>query len=89
MIGPSIDELLDAINRLNGTQISGKAFKYRDNVKLNPINKTGHVISNDKFSIEVIPESVKSPIPNTATYLREANSFLESLEFNCKLYKTK
>lgn len=89
MIGPNVDELLDAINRLNGTQLSGKVFKYRDNVKLNPIDTTGHVISNDKFSIEVIPEGVKPPQPNTVTYLREANLFLESLKFNCRLYKTK
>jgi len=89
MIGPNVDELLDAINRLNGTQMSGKAFMYRDNVKLNPIDKTGHIISNDKFSIEVIPEGVNLSQPNTATYLREVNLFLKSLKFNCKLHKTK
>lgn len=90
MIGPGVDELLDAINRLNGAQLSGEVFKFRDNVKLEPVDKSGHVISNNKFSIEVIPaKGFKNPIPDENAYMREANKFLEENGFKCKIYKTK
>jgi hypothetical protein len=89
MIGTDVNELLDAINRLNGAQLSGKAFKHRDHIKLKPVDKTGHRISGNKYSIEVIPEKIKSPSPDTNTYLRDANSFLEEVGLECKLYKTK
>ena len=89
MIGPDVNEILDAINKLNGTQLSGKAFKHRDSVRLNPIDKTGHRISNKKYSIEVIPEKIKSSMPDTNVYLKDANSFLEKIGLDCKLYKSK
>ena len=88
MIGSDVSELLDAINRLNGTQMSGKAFRYRDSVKLKPLNKTGHTISKNKFSIEVIPNKLKNVVPSTNEYLRAANLFLEENDFDCKLYKS-
>jgi hypothetical protein len=87
MVGPDVNELLDAINKLNGAQLSGKSFKHRDNVRLNPVDKTGHVVSNKKYSIEVIPEKIKGSTPDTNTYLRDANSFLEEIGLDCKLYK--
>jgi len=88
MIGPDVNELLDAINRLNGAQISGPVFKFRDNVKLNPIDKTGHTIGKNKFSIEVIPVAKNQPVPNENIYMREANLFLQKNGFQCQLYKT-
>lgn len=90
MIGPKVDELLDAINKLNGAQLSGEVFKFRDNVKLEPVDKSGHVISSNKFSIEVIPaKGFKNPMPDENVYMREANEFLEENGFKCKIYKTK
>ncbi len=86
LIGPDVDELIDAINKLNGAQLSGKAFKYRDNVKLKPLDKTGHTISKDKFSIEVMPQEIKSA-PDTSTYIKAANLFLEDNDYECRIYK--
>lgn len=90
MIGPAVDELLDAINMLNGTQVSGRAFKFRDNVRLEPVNKSGHIVSSNKFSIEVIPtKGFRGSMPDENVYIREANEFLEENGFKCKIYKTK
>lgn len=89
LVGPNADDILDAINALNGTQISGKAFKFRDNVKLNPVDKTGHVISANKVSIEVVPTLIKSPMPAENLYIREANQFLVENKYSSKLYKIK
>lgn len=88
IIGPNVSELLDALDKLNGAQfseLSGNAFVYRDNIRLNPVDKTGHVISNNEFYLETIPQKIKSPSPDTNTYLRAANSFLAENGFDCKM----
>ena len=90
IIGPSVEELFDAINKLNGAQLSGEVFKFRDNVKLKPVDKTGHVRSSNEFSIEVIPtKGFKGSMPDENDYIRETNKFLEKIGFKCKIYKTK
>jgi hypothetical protein len=89
MIGSNINEMLDAINRLNGAQMSGNAFKHRDFIKLNPVDNTGHIINKNKFSVEVIPTQLKSNNIDTNTYLKDANAFLEKNGIDCKLYKIK
>lgn len=88
MIGPDVSELLDAINTLNGSHLSGQPFKFKDSVKLKPLDKTGHTINRNKFSIEVIPTVKSKSAPDENTYLRDANSFLKSRGFECKLFKT-
>lgn len=89
IIGPKVDEILDAINKLNGAQLSGSAFKFRDNVNLQPVDKSGHVVSGNRYSIEVIPtKGFKSPMPDENLYIRDANEFLEDNGFRCKIYKT-
>lgn len=88
LIGPDVDELLDAVNKLNGAQMSGKSFDYRDHIKLKPIDKSGHVIARNKYSLEVIPEKFRKTPPDMNTYVRAANSFLEEIGLECKLYQT-
>lgn len=93
MIGPNEDELLDACNILSDIK-SKFAFKY---YKLTPIDRSGVSISNNKFSMQVEIRKGKyqnfmgtsnTPYPDLALYIREANTFLKSNGFKCKLYKT-
>ena len=93
MIGPNEDELLDACNILSDIK-SEFAFKY---YKLSPLDQSGAPISKNKFSIEVEIRKGKfqdfmgtsnNPYPDLALYVREANMFLKSNGFKCKLYKT-
>lgn len=88
-IGPSVDEILDAINSLNGVQLSGHrgTFKFRDQIKLTPEDKTGHVISKNKFSVLVFLKNKGSQTVDESEYMVEANSFLRKNGFECKLYK--
>ena len=72
MIGPGIDQMLDALSLLN-TQEGGD---------LTPIDGSGHAISSEMFSIEVrIPRG--GPLP-VASYLRRANALLRGS--GCRIY---
>lgn len=93
MIGPNEDELLDACNILSDIE-SEFAFKY---YKLSPLDQSGAPISKNEYSIEVEIRKGKfqdfmgtsnNPYPDLALYVREANTFLKSNGFKCKLYKT-
>ena len=93
MIGPNENELLDACNILSDIE-SEFAFKY---YKLSPLDQLGAPISKNEFSIEVeirkgiyynIMGNKYYPYPDLALYVREANMFLKSNGFKCKLYKT-
>jgi len=92
IIGPNEDELLDATNILSDIK-SEFAFKY---YKLAPIDQSGVSISDNKFSMEVEIRKGKyhefmgtniNPYPDLPLYIREANTFLKSNGFKCKLYK--
>ena len=87
-IGPSVDEILDAINSLNGIQLSASrgAFKFRDQIKLTPEDKTGHTISKNKFSVLVFLKSKGNQSVDESEYILEANAFLRKNGFECKLY---
>jgi hypothetical protein len=54
---------------------------FRD--KLKPLDKTGHKMSNGKFSIKV----VKTGDTKENDYLRIANEYLEDRGYKTKLYK--
>lgn len=93
IIGPNEDELLDACNILSDIK-SKFAFKY---YKLTPMDQSGSPISNNKFSMQVEIRKGKyynfmgsdtNPYPDLPLYIREANTFLKSNGFKCKLYKT-
>jgi hypothetical protein len=88
IIGSNADELLDAINFVNGGE---KKSPFRDVARLKPLDTTGHQIADDKFFIEVelVPNGkVGEKLPNDSEYIQQINSFLEERGFQSKLYKT-
>jgi hypothetical protein len=87
IIGSDADELLDAINFVNGGE---KKAPFRDVARLKPLDTTGHQISDGKFSIEVelVPSGkVGEKLPNDSEYIQQINSFLEERGYQSKLYK--
>jgi len=86
LIGPDIDELLDAINFINkgigkGNQKVQLPF---GNNTLKALDDDGQSIGGGKFSIGVQPKTA-----NESSYVRQVNDFLDDHGFTCKLYVTK
>ena len=86
LIGPDIDELLDAINFINtGLTKTSKPRPHsfgKDTLKA--LDSDGHSIGNGKFSIGVKPK-----VSNESQYIRQVNDLLDDHGFECKLYMTK
>jgi hypothetical protein len=86
LIGPDIDELLDAINFINTGVRTNKGLQphsFGENT-LKPLEKDGHSIGGGKFSIGV--QLKKS---NKSLYIRQVNELLEDHGYECKLYVAK
>ena len=86
LIGPDIDELLDAISFINkgigkGNQKVQLSF---GNNTLKALDDDGQSIGGGKFSIGVQPKT-----SNESLYIRQVNDFLEDHGFECRLYITK
>jgi len=86
LIGPDIDELLDAINFINkgigkGNQKVQLPF---GNNTLKALDDDGQSIGGGKFSIGVQPKTSSESL-----YIRQVNDFLEDHGFECRLYITK
>lgn len=86
LIGPDVDELLDAINFINkgigkGNQKVQLPF---GNNTLKALDNDGQSIEGGKFSIGVQPKT-----SNESLYVRQVNDFLDDHGFTCKLYITK
>ena len=86
LIGPNIDELLDAINFINkGVTKTNKPRPHSFGFNtLKALENDGHSIPGGKFSIGV--STIK---PVKSTYVREVNELLDDHGFECKLYITK
>ena len=86
LIGPDVDELLDAINFINkgigkGNQKVQLPF---GNNTLKALDDDGQSMGGGKFSIGVQPKTA-----NESLYVRQVNDFLDDHGFTCKLYVTK
>jgi hypothetical protein len=87
MVGSNVDELLDAINFING---GSSKSPFRDIARLKPLDTTGYQIADNKFSIEVelVPSGMTpTKLPNEGEYIQQINSFLEERGYQSKLYK--
>jgi len=86
LVGPDVDELLDAINFINkgigkGNQKVQLPF---GNNTLKALDDDGQSMGGGKFSIGVQPKTA-----NESSYIRQVNDFLDDHGFTCKLYVTK
>lgn len=81
LIGPNIDELLDAINFINTGVKTNKGLQPHSFGKntLKALDSDGHSI----FSIGVEPET------SNESYIKQVNDLLDDHGFECKLYMTK
>ena len=89
LIGPDIDELLDAINFIN-TGLT-KTSKPRPHPfgknTLKALDNDGHSIDSGKFSGKFsISVEVKPKVPNKNLYIEQVNDLLDDHGFKCKLY---
>lgn len=86
LIGPNIDELLDAINFINkGVTKTNKPGPHSFGFNtLKALENDGHAIKGGKFSI-----GVSTTKPDKSNYVREVNELLDDHGFECKLYITK
>ncbi len=82
LIGPDIDELLDAINFINTGVKTNKGLQPHSFGKntLKALDTDGHSIGGGKFSIGV--QLKKS---NKSLYIRQVNELLEDHGYECKL----
>jgi len=82
LIGPDIDELLDAINFINTGIKTNKGLQSHSIGKntLKALDNDGHSIGGGKFSI-----SVQTNVPNESLYIRQANDLLNDHGFDCRL----
>jgi hypothetical protein len=82
LIGPNIDELLDAINFINkGLTRTNKPRPHLFGFDtLKALENDGHPIPGGKFSI-----GVTTTKPVGSTYVREVNELLDDHGFMCKL----
>jgi hypothetical protein len=86
LIGPDIDELLDAITFINTGVKTNKGLQPHSFGKntLKALDSDGHSIGSGKFSIGVKPKT-----SNESQYIRQVNDLLDDHGFECKLYMTK
>ena len=86
LIGPDIDELLDAINFINTGVKTNKGLQPHSFGKntLKGLDSDGRSIDSGEFSI-----SVKPKVSNKSLYIRQVNDLLDDHGFECKLYMTK
>ena len=86
LIGPDIDELLDAINFINTGVKTNKGLQPHSFGKntLKALDSDGHSIGSGKFSIGVKPKT-----SNESQYIGQVNDLLDDHGFKCKLYMTK
>jgi hypothetical protein len=82
LIGPDIDELLDAINFINtGLTKTNKPRPHsfgKNTLKV--LDSDGHSIGSGKFSIGVKPK-----VSNESQYIEQVNDLLDDHGFKCKL----
>ena len=86
LVGPDIDELLDAINFINkgtASNVGTIPHPFGKNT-LKALEKDGHPIAGGKFSIGVQPKT-----SNESLYIRQVNELLDDHGFTCKLYMVK
>lgn len=85
LIGPNIDELLDAINFINTGVKTNKGLQPHSFGKntLKALDSDGHSIGSGKFSI-----GVELKVSNESLYIRQVNDLLDDHGFECKLYMT-
>ena len=90
LIGPDIDELLDAINFIN-TGLT-KTSKPRPHPfgknTLKALDNDGHSIDSGKFSAK-FSISVEPKVSNKNLYIEQVNDLLDDHGFECKLYVIK
>ena len=82
LIGPNVDELLDAINFINKGDTSNVGMiphSFGKNT-LKALDNDGHSIGGGKFSI-----SVQTKVPNESSYIRQVNDLLADHGFKCRL----
>jgi hypothetical protein len=86
LIGPDIDELLDAITFINTGVKTSKGLQPHSFGKntLKALDSDGHSIGRGKFSIGVEPKT-----SDESLYIRQVNDLLDDHGFKCKLYMTK
>lgn len=86
LIGPNIDELLDAVNFINTGVETNKGLQPHSFGKntLKALSSDGHSIGSGKFSI-----GVELKVSNESLYIRQVNDLLDDHGFECKLYMTK
>jgi hypothetical protein len=86
LIGPNIDELLDAITFINTGVKTNKGLRSHSFGKntLKALDNDGHSIGKGKFSISVQPKT-----SNESLYIKQVNELLDDHGFECKLYMTK
>jgi hypothetical protein len=82
LIGPDMDELLDAITFINTGVKTNKGLKPHSFGKntLKALDSDGHSIGGGKFSIGVEPK-----VSNESQYIRQVNDLLDDHGFECKL----
>ena len=90
LIGPNIDELLDAINFIN-TGLT-KTSKPRPHPfgknTLKALDNDGHSIDSGKFSGK-FSISVEPKVADKNLYIRQVNDLLDDHGFECELYVIK
>jgi hypothetical protein len=90
LIGPDIDELLDAIDFIN-TGLT-KTSKPRPHPfgknTLKALDNDGHSIDSGKFSGK-FSISVEPKVSNKNLYIEQVNDLLDDHGFECKLYVIK
>jgi hypothetical protein len=86
LIGPNIDELLDAITFINTGVRTNKGLQPHSFGKntLKALDNDGHSIGGGKFSISIEPKT-----SDKSLYIRQVNDLLDDHGFECKLYMTK
>lgn len=86
LIGPDVDEILDAINFINNDYAElaiSLSVSWDPFIKIIPLEKT--YLNSGECSILVKFE----PEGDENLHIRHINDFLNKNEFKCKLYKTK
>ena len=86
LIGPDIDELLDAITFINTGVKTNKGLQPHSFGKntLKALDNDSYSIVGGKFSIGVQPKTSEE-----SSYIRQVNDLLDDHGFECKLYMTK